>query len=43
MTNPMCLENTILTQEVQQLTVGIAVPIGPTLFFVVVWTSSVVD
>lgn len=36
MTNLMCLENIILTQEAQQLTAGIAVPVGPTLFLPVV-------
>lgn len=35
-THPMCLENIMLTQEVQQLVVGSAVPVGPTLFLPVV-------
>lgn len=35
-THPMCLENIMLTQEVQQLVVGTAVPVGLTLFLPVV-------
>lgn len=35
-THPMCLENIMLTQEVQQFTGGTAVPVGPTLFLPVV-------
>lgn len=32
MTHPMCLENIMLSQEVQQFMVGTAEPVGPTLF-----------
>lgn len=35
-THPMCLENIMLTQEVQQFTVGTAEPVCPTLFLPVV-------
>lgn len=35
-THPMCLENIMLTQEVQQFLAGTAVPVGPVLFLPVV-------